>query len=326
MQDVIKLSLKNKNNTHEKSWLAGFVVVLTILFILILGLPIWHAFFPTEAISGTNLLTDVDLKIILQPSLTDLNANYFSFSCNMQMYIMENSTRKLDYNVLLAPPPIVESSNATGFSVPFQNLTPQGEVVIFSQDYKQYWRAQEYTYQTSMSSAYIAKESVLFPGDYYSSSVIYVWFSEPFYPEIDLSPTSSLPRGFTAYLSSPSFVKPDEFYRNEVQGFSRLFIGKPSYDVMAFQIIFQRDTPSMVSYSIYAFILLYASGVVLILSHFRIVELKDRLSIFVGLAIASIAFLWSIGQVAGVISWSEIVLIVMLGVAISAEIRKAEEP
>jgi hypothetical protein len=311
---------------HEKFWLAGFVVFLIILFLLMSGSPISHAFFPTKEIGGINLPQDVWLRITLQPSVTDLNTNYFSFSCGMEMDIMENSTRKLDYNILLVPPPIIESSNTTGVFVPFQNLKAEGEVLMFSSDYKQSWRSQQYTYQASMSSAYIEKENVLFPGDFYSSSVIYVWFNEPFYPDVVLSPTSSFPRGFTGYLSSPRLITSDEFYRYDIEPFSRLFISPPSYDVMAFQIILQRDASSLLTYTIYSFILLYASGVVLILSRFRVDDLKDRLSIFVGLAIASIAFLWSVGQVVGVISWSEIVLIIMLGFAISVEIKDIKKP
>jgi hypothetical protein len=51
--------------------------------------------------------------------------------------------------------------------------------------------------------------------------------------------------------------------------------------------------------------------------------LKDRLNIFVGLSIASVAFLWSIRQVANIASWSEDVLIVMLGASITIEVINA---
>jgi sensor c-di-GMP phosphodiesterase-like protein len=66
--------------------------------------------------------------------------------------------------------------------------------------------------------------------------------------------------------------------------------------------------------------LLYAVGEVLILSHFKVDEIKDRLSIFVGSAIASVAFLWTIRQVTNVISVPEVILITMLAVSISFEV------
>ena len=315
--------VRRKMANSERLWLIGGPICLMLLFLLMTGPQMLNALSPRSQINALGLPPDVDLEITLTLSVDDLDKNYFSFPCVMKMGIRENSTRKLDYNIRVKPEPVFAGSMATGVSVPFENLRHEGQYIGFSADYKESWRYEQYTYAVNLSSAYVLRANARFPGDFYQSSIVYVWFNEPFYPEIKLSPTSSLPRGFIAFLTAPEFISPDEFYMNRIEPFDRLFTGKPAYDVMTFQIVVQRDSSSLWLYSIYTFILLYASYEVLVLSHLRMKELKDRLNIFVGLSIASVAFLWSIRQVANIASWSEVVLIVMLGASITMEVINA---
>ena len=304
-------------------WLIGGPIGLMLLFLLMTGPQILNAFSPRSQINAIDLPPDVDLDVTLTLSVDNLDRNYFSLACTMKMGIRENSTRRLDYNIRVKPEPVFAGSMTTGASVPFENLQDRGEYVKFSKYSNDSWtseRYEQYTYDDNLSSAYILRANARFPGDFYQSSIFYIWFNEPFYPEIKLSPTSSLPRGFIAFLTEPQFISPDEFYVNRIEPIDRLFTGKPAYDVMTFQIVIQRDSSSLWLYSIYTFIVLYASYEVLILSHLRMKLLKDRLNIFVGLSIASVAFLWSIRQVANIASWSEVILIVMLGASITTEV------
>jgi hypothetical protein len=303
---------------YQRPLLIGVPVGLLILFLIIVGPQFLNAIFSRNEIVASNLPQDLELIITLQPSIDDLDKNYFLFSANMKMGIAENSTRQLDYNIYVMPGPVTSTPSISGLSVPFSNLESEGEYTAFYSN-GGFERFMQYSYDSNMSSIYVSREGILFPGDYYSSSVIYVWFNAPFYPDITLSPASSLPRGYIAYLSAPVFIKPTD-YINKIEPFQRLFMPMPSNDVMAFQIIVQRDESSLTLYSVYTFILLFAVGEVLVLSHAKVNEMKDRLSIFVGLAIASVAFLWSVRQVTNVISLPEVVLIMMLGVSISFEV------
>jgi hypothetical protein len=321
-------SVQRKKADSERFWLIGGPTVLGLLFLLMTGPQIVNALLPRTQINAIDLPPDVDLGVTLMLSVDDLDRNYFSFACAMKMGIRENSTRRFGYNIRVKPEPVFADSMVTGISVPFENLQDEGEYVKFIEYSNGSWtseRYEQYTRDDNLSSAYVLRANARFPGDFYQSSVVYVWFNEPFYPEIKLSPTSSLPRGFIAFLTAPEFISPDEFYMNRIEPFDRLFTSKPTYDVMTFQIVIQRDSSSLGLYSIYTLIVLYVSCEVLILSHFRITELKDRLNIFVGLAIANIAFLWSIRQVANTISWSEIALVAMLGIWISLEVKRAYE-
>jgi len=320
--------IQRKKANSERLWLIGGPIVLGLLFLLMTGNQILNALLPRTEINAIDLPPDVDLGVTLTLSVDDLDRNYFSFTCAMKMGIRENSTRRFGYNIRVKPQPVFAGSMTTGVSVPFESLQDQGEYIKFIEYSNDSWtseRYEQYTRDDNLSSAYVLRANARFPGDFYQSSIVYVWFNEPFHPQIKLSPTSSLPRGFIALLTAPEFISPDEFYMNRIEPFERLFTSKPAYDVIAFQIIVQRDGSSLSLYSIYTFIVLYASCEVLILSHFRIIELKDRLNIFVGLAIANIAFLWSIRQVANTASWSELILIFMLGIWISLEVKSACE-
>src|SRR3990170_164883 len=268
-----------KVTSGERRWFIGGPIVLVFLLLMMTSPQMLNALLPRNQIEAKNLPQDVDLKITLTLSVDDLDKNYFSFACAMKMGIRQNSTRRLDYNIRVRPQAVFAGSMATWVSVPFENLQDKGEYVRFGQYSNGSWaseRFEQYTYDENLSSAYLLRANARFPGDFYESSVVYVWFNEPFYPEIKLSIISSLPRGFVAFLTAPEFIKPDEFYLNRVEPFDRLFTGKPAYDVMTFQIVVQRDSSSLWLYSIYTFIVLYASYEVLVLSHLRMKELKDR--------------------------------------------------
>jgi hypothetical protein len=298
-------------------------IVIILLFLFMTGPQILDSVHPRTHVDSLNLPNDVQLKITLEPTVNDFDQNYFPMVCTVEMGVEENSTREPDFNILVIPGPVPSNSSlgVLGVSVPFGGLVDAGNYYVLTNSN---WSTFEgYSYTVNLLSAYSIRASGRFPGDFYSSSTIYVWFSAPFYPSIELSPASSLPRGFVAFLTNPEFVKPEEFYNNRIDRISHLFIGMPSNDVLTFQIVVQRDSSSIFLYSFYTVIILYAACEVLVLSYYKIESLEGRLEVFVGLAIASVAFLWSIRQGTNVISWSEIVLIIALGTWISFEVKKA---
>jgi len=320
---VCKLGLKlNGKMWREVIWLLGGPIVIISIFLMYTGPMFLDASSPRTHVAAVGLPRDVELGITLEPFINDLDTNYFLLPCTMKMGIKQNSTRTLDYNIVVTPEPIASGSYATAVSIPFANLQHTGHYDSLDLISKEWSAFEEYSYSLNLSSAYTFRTTQRFPGDFYWSSMICVWFNAPMYPEIELSPTLTLPRGFIAVLTRPFFVKPQYFYENMIHPFDRLFIGMPSNDVMVFQIEVLRDTSSIVLYSFYIVTILYASYEVLALSRLRTKKLEDRLNVFVGVAIASVAFLWSVRQVTNVISWYEMILLAVLGAWISLEVKE----
>ena len=89
-------------------------------------------------------------------------------------------------------------------------------------------------------------------------------------------------------------------------------MGKPSVDVLAFQIIIQRDSCSLALYTLYVLFIILIVYYSATLSRFALRELNNRLQLFVGVSIAVIAFLWSIKPVVGTITYVEVGLMIGL--------------
>jgi hypothetical protein len=195
-----------------------------------------HAASPQNEIGAINLPQDVQLTVTLQPSVNDLSENYFTVYASMNMGILENSTIQLDYGIIVLPGPVISLSGTIGTFVPFSNLNHEGVSSSFYPN-GTVLRFEEYSYDVNLSSTYVSREPILFPADYYSSSFIYIWFNAPFYPDVAISPASSLPQGCVAYLSAPEFITPKDFYFNIISPLMRLGMGMPSNNVMAFQIV-----------------------------------------------------------------------------------------
>ena len=86
-------------------------------------------------------------------------------------------------------------------------------------------------------------------------------------------------------------------------------------------MIIQRNFLSILFYLFYNIFILIFTLEILILSRHKIVELKDRLKIFVGLTLATISFQWSIRQTPNILTYHEIFLIFILGSWLLLEIR-----
>jgi len=115
-------------------------------------------------------------------------------------------------------------------------------------------------------------------------------------------------------------VTPDALYKQFDIG-DKLFMGKPSVDALAFQVVIQRDRSSLILYSAYVIfvaLIIYYSAT---LSRIASVELPSKLQMFVGLSIAVVAFLWSVRPVVGTITIVEVGLMFGLFVWLLIEIR-----
>lgn len=257
-------------------------------------------------IPSTGLSPDMKLELILEPSIEDLDGGYFTSWCTMNLYMKENSTMKTNYNIVVIPMGL--ESTVYGVHVPFENLQHEGPFYSLNLLTKEWTTYERYSFSKNLGMPIASRFPERFPGDFYLSSTIYVWFSGAFYPEIKLSPTSYVPRGFIISLTNPRLVNATYFYLNVLPLGNRLIVSKPPNDVLAFEIIIQRDKQSLLLHLIYIIFLLWLNYEVLAISRLKIKQLSDRLKILVGLAIASVAFLWSTRQVTYVMTWSEILL------------------
>jgi len=210
-----------------------------------------------------------------------------------------------------------------GVSVPFENLkhdAPYYSLNLLTGEWITY---DKYSHSENFRMPIASKSPERFPADFYLSSTIYVWFDGAFYPEIKLSPSSSVPKGFILSLNQPKLVNATYFYLNILPRAHRLALGKPPNDVMAFEIVIQRDLQSLSFHLVYIVFILWFTYEALAISHIKIRQAGERLKIFAGLTIASIAFLLSIRQVVNVITWSEIMVIIIVGAWFLFEIKGA---
>lgn len=274
-------------------------------------------------IPASGLFSDMPiLELSIEPSIENLDISYFTTKSTMNLYIKENATIETGYNLIVIP--MGYDSGSHGVGVPFQNLPHEYPAYVINSTQDWEWiTCDKYSYSENLQIPIAHRFPERFPADHYLSSTIYVWFSGSFYPEVKLSPASSVPRGFILTLSQPRLVDPTDFYLNILPPLFRLAYSKPANRVLAFEIGIQRDSQSLQLYVIYIAFLLLFTYEILAISRLKVKQLKDKINIFVGLAIASIAFLWSIRLVVNVMTFSEILLATIIAGWLLLEIKDA---
>lgn len=276
---------------------------------------------PRTDIPSSGIFPHMRLDLIIDSCVEDLDKGYFTSECTMKLYLEENSTTKTSYNIMVIP--MGYESALYGVHVPFENLEHEYPHYILNLLTKEWITCDRYSYSANLRMPIASTSPERFPGDFYMSSTIYVWFSGAFYPEVTLLPTSYAPRGFILSLSEPRLVNSTYFYLEILPTAHRLGVSMPSNEVLAFEIVIQRDERSLLVHVVYIIFLLCLTYEVLAISRLKIKQLNDRLKIFVGLAITSVAFLWSTHQVGSMLTWSEILLELILVFWLAFEVKDA---
>jgi len=312
---------KGSNRKKYVIWLVVFPIILTFACSIYVLPQILTASNRRTQIPSSGLFPDMALELIIESSVEDLGMGYFTSQCTMNLYIEENSTRKTSYNIMVIPMGL--EPGPYGVHIPFENLQHEYPSYLRNLLTMELITCDKYFYSRNLRMPIASSFPERFPGDFYLSSTIYVWFSGAFYPEITLSPTSSVPRGFILSLTEPRLVNATHFYLNILPPVHRISVSLPPNDVLAFEIVIQRDMGSLLLNLVYIGFLLWFTSEVIAISHLKIKQVSDRLKILVGLSITSIAFLWSVREVANVITWSETVLAFIIGLGIFFEIKDA---
>lgn len=208
-------------------------VIIILVISLIFTLPQWIGVLkPRREIDSMYFPTDIDLKLTIDPRIGSLDTPSFTAQCEFQMLIEENSSMTTDYNLLIKPAGFEDGNYGVG--VPFSNLNKEGPSYGMSNG--KWTTYNKYTHSASFAFPIINKVIWRFPGDYYESASIFVWFDGAYYPRIILSKTYSIPNGYTIILTAPHLVNNTYFYNNVIEPFDRLFVAKPSFNVLEFHI------------------------------------------------------------------------------------------
>jgi hypothetical protein len=211
---------------------------------------------------------------------------------------------KADFHMLILP----KGNGTCGIGVPFDNLENDG--VSYSFNATSWVDYNTYRYSGKMVLPIPYKSPERFPADTYTSSTIYVWFSEPIYPDVKIDLYSSIPKGCIVHTRELGLVDRHKLFEQFDIG-DRLFMGTPEVDALAFQVVIQRDSQSLLMYSAYivfiAMIIYYSAA----FSRIASIRLSNRLQMLVGLSITVMAFLWTVRPIVGTITLPEVGL--MLG-------------
>jgi hypothetical protein len=314
--------LNERTRLTKTNFLLIIVPVLLFFLSFIIVYPqIKHAIYPLKEIESSGLLSDIHLNIHIEPHIETLEKDSFSATISMILGIKENSSFQTDYTLLIRPQGV--GSAISGVSVPFSNLQSEDWYYSYNSLTDKWSTYLKYSYTNEFRIPIFARarELIRFPGDYFKSSTLNIWFSGDYYPEINLSPTSSVPRGFLLRFTEPTYINATYFYEDLIDPIDRFGIGKPSNNVLSTQIIIQREAESIIMYNFYISFLLIITYEVLMLAHLFVQCIQDRLKICVGLAITNITFLWSIRQVTNTITWSELVMATILLMWLFNEVR-----
>ena len=295
-------------------WLVFLPLLIMTLIIAWIFPCFLVSFFPQTQVQSYGAPLHVDSTLELKFAINDINPDFCTFSYTMEYHVEVNYTVKADFHMLIIP----KGNGPCGVGVPFDNLKYEGISYTFNAtswtDYN------TYSYSGEMTLPIPYKSPEQFPADTYVSSTIYVWFSEPVYPKVKIDLYSSIPKSSIVSIRELELVTPDTLYEKFDIG-DKLFMEKPSVDALAFQVVVQRDSRSLILYSAYvlfiALIIYYSAA----LSRLASIELPNRLQMFVGLSIAVVAFLWSVRPVVGTITLVEVGLMFGLFVWLLIEIR-----
>ena len=288
-------------------WFLFFPLIMVILMVAWMFPSFLVSSFPQTQIQSYGFPPHAESTLELKLAINDINPDFCTFSYTMTYRVELNYTVKADFHMLIIP----KGNGTCGAGVPFDNLKFDG--ISYSFNATNWIDYNTYSYSGEMTLPIPYKTPEQFPADTYVSSNVYVWFSEPVYPRVKIDLYSSIPKSSIISIRELGLVTPDKLYEQFDIG-DKLFMGKPLVDVLAFQIVVQRDRNSLILYSAYVLfiaLIIYYSAT---LSRIALIELPNRLQMFVGLSIAVVAFLWSVRPVVGTITFVEVGM--MLGLFI----------
>ena len=250
--------------------------------------------------------TDVYLVLhirILNASISD-NAGSLSVKWEVEYNILINSSRKPGTFSLVEILP-----GWSGFSVPLYNYSPKNTTYFFKTDGEWTWvdfKTWTYSYKSAVTLQWNPHS---FPIDTFESPLICVWTREGIYPNIKLKTPKIA--GYVITLETLGLKDPVEV----CQSFTlpqKLSIGLPSRSPFCFKIIVQRDMNSIFLYFAYFFFIFFIIYYIAVLSNLLKMDIKKKISMFASLSISVIAFIWTMRQIAGSISYMELVLMMEL--------------
>jgi len=145
-------------------------------------------------IPASGLFSDMpELELTIEPSIENMDIGYFTAKSTMNLFVKENATIETSYNIIVIP--MGYETAVYGVGVPFENLLHEYPAYIINRTGDWEWiTCDKYSYSENLRMPIAFRFPEKFPADYYLSSTIYVWFDGPFYPEVRLSPTSSVQR------------------------------------------------------------------------------------------------------------------------------------
>jgi len=298
-QDLDKSKEHKITRTYGLFWLVFFPLIIVGLILVWICPTFIVSSSPQTKIQSYGFPLHADSTLELKFAVNDINPDFCTFSYKMTYRVEENYTVDADFYMLIIP----KGNGPCGVGVPFKNLQYDG--ISYSFNATSWTNYRTYIYSGEMVLPIPYKFPEYFPADRYTSSTIYVWFSKPVYPEVKIDLYSSVPKSSIVSIKELGLVSPDTLYE-KFDILDKLCMGKPSVDVLAFQIMVQRDSRSLVLYSAYflfmALIIYYSAA----LSRAAKIELSTKLRIFAGLSMAVVAFLWSIRSIVGTITLAEV--------------------
>jgi hypothetical protein len=281
-------------------WFFVVPIILIALFFLITWPTLQYSVYPLKEIPS--YASPNDVYSVLDISLVNLSsANNFaavSVTWDERYNVLVNSSRQ--------PPVFTLTETSFGwacFSAPMTDYPSDNSTYFFIENGKAWWadyRTWEYSYSCSSPFQW---NTLLFPIDTFESPPIYVWASDGTYLDIKLE--SSAASGFVVTLKPTGLVEPMTVYQQENLA-QRLGLGLPSGGFpYSFQIVIQRDISSITLYSLYfllIFLIVYLIGG---FARLVITDVEKRMGIIATLSISVIAFLWTLRQIAGSITYIE---------------------
>lgn len=277
-------------------------IVLLVIGSLIMIPQIRPSIFPiTEfTVNGGPSDTNLELNLWLNSLPSGTVPKDFTVEYDVEYYIMSNSSRKPDYVSMTSI-----HGFAGGFGTGFQGNGTA--TTLFFYDGKKAWWVDYnvWSFTSNSEMSLVSSDPSYFPFETYDSPIILFWTSS------NVSPTIRLRSGsLSGYVLSlrPLGRLNNTYVWQQFDLGQRLFMGLPSFDISAFQVIAQKDPSSLAVYSVYFAFIFFAIYYPAALSRLSRIPLNQKIQTFVGLSIAVVAFLWTIRQVAESLTYVEILI------------------
>lgn len=176
------------------------------------------------------------------------------------------------------------------------------------------YRTWKYSYTSVLTLQW---NSIWFPIDKFESPVIYVWTNSEIYPFIKLE--SQRISGFVFTLRPIGLTDPAKAYDSFTVA-QKMGQGLPNTKPFGFQIIVQRDANFILLYSLYFSFVFFLIYYIAALSRLVNTNFERKIQLFATLSISVIAFIWTLRQVAGDVSYIELILMLEIFAWILIEI------